>query len=236
MRGEDRLLELQEIDSAIDHLTARRSELEFGSEVAAAREAAEQAETLLGELRLAIDSEVREQKRLEHDIETLELKAVAEEKRMYDGSIVNQKELEALQHEISNIKDRRSRFEDELLEKLERLEELEARANTAEHELAGAREHLDAVGGESRAELDRTVAGLVERRSARDALAAGIDEELLELYEELRGTKKGVGAAALVDGVCQGCHQTLSAVQHDKLKHTEGVKRCEYCRRILIFG
>ena len=41
--------------------------------------------------------------------------------------------------------------------------------------------------------------------------------------------------AALVDGICQGCHEQLSAMELDKLKHTDGVKRCEHCRRILIF-
>ena len=57
---------------------------------------------------------------------------------------------------------------------------------------------------------------------------------MLELYEDLRRQKKGVGAAALVDGVCQACHEQLSAVQLDKLKRSEGVRRCEHCRRILV--
>jgi len=56
----------------------------------------------------------------------------------------------------------------------------------------------------------------------------------LELYEELRPQKKGVAAAALIDGVCQGCHEKLSAMEVDRLKHADGVKRCEYCRRILV--
>ena len=41
-------------------------------------------------------------------------------------------------------------------------------------------------------------------------------------------------AVALVDGVCQGCHEQLSAVERDRLKRAEGPKRCEHCRRILI--
>ena len=44
------------------------------------------------------------------------------------------------------------------------------------------------------------------------------------------------GAAALVDVVCQACHEKLSALELDRLKHTEGVKRCEYCRRIVVFA
>jgi predicted nucleic acid-binding Zn-ribbon protein len=34
--------------------------------------------------------------------------------------------------------------------------------------------------------------------------------------------------------VCQGCHEQLSSVYRDKLKRTEGPKRCEHCRRILV--
>ena len=44
----------------------------------------------------------------------------------------------------------------------------------------------------------------------------------------------GTGAAALKDGVCQGCHQKLSAMELSRLKRGGGVKRCEYCRRILV--
>jgi len=80
------------------------------------------------------------------------------------------------------------------------------------------------------------VATLAETRSERDALAPELAEELLELYEDLRGQKKGVGAAAIVDGVCQACHEKLSALELDHLKHTDGVKRCEYCRRIVVFA
>jgi predicted nucleic acid-binding Zn-ribbon protein len=76
--------------------------------------------------------------------------------------------------------------------------------------------------------------GLGERRAERDALTPALDEELLELYEDLRSAKKGVGAARLVDGVCQGCHQKLSAMELDRIRRTEGIRRCEYCRRILI--
>jgi predicted nucleic acid-binding Zn-ribbon protein len=62
------------------------------------------------------------------------------------------------------------------------------------------------------------------------------DEELLELYEDLRKQKKGVGAAALVDGVCQACHEQLSALELAHLKRTDGIRRCEHCRRIVVFA
>ncbi len=232
----DRILELQELDSAIDRLEHRREQLERGEELAAARAAMEEAESRLGELRLAIDSVLREQQRLEHEVDSMSRKAEADEKRMYDGSIANAKELEALQHEIANLKERRSRAEDELLDQMVRFEDLEARATEADKGVAEARAKVESIGGDAVRELEQMDADLSADRSARASLAEELDAELLNLYEELRAQKKGIGAAALIDGVCQACHEKLSAMEIDRLKKTDGVKRCEYCRRIVIFA
>jgi hypothetical protein len=93
---------------------------------------------------------------------------------------------------------------------------------------------VETVAGDASRELAGIATELTAKRTERDALAAGFDPELLELYEDLRRQKKGVGAAALVDGVCQGCHEKLSAVELDRLKRSEDILRCEYCRRILV--
>jgi predicted nucleic acid-binding Zn-ribbon protein len=230
----DRILELQELDTSIDRLEHRRDQLEAGEELSAVRKEVEEAESRLGELRLALDAVGEEQRRLEREIESMTAKLAAEDKRMYDGSIANPKELEALQHEIAGLKDRRGRAEDDLLERLVRREDLESRATEADGDLVAVRGRLDAVGGEAATELDQIATELADRRPAREALASELDDELLELYEDLRAQKKGIGAAAILDGVCQACHEKLSAVELDRLKHVEGIGRCEYCRRIVI--
>jgi uncharacterized protein len=230
----DRLLELQRIDSDIDRLESRREQLEAGEEVSAARGRTEEAESALGELRLALDESQRIQSRLEHEIDTMNQKAAAEEKRLYDGSVANAKELEAIQHEIRSIRDRRSRTEDELLEVMERREELDGRTGLLERDVTVLRDRLEEIGGESAHELDRIASDLDRQLAAREALTPEIDEELLELYADLRRQKKGVAVASLVDGVCQACHEQLSALELARLKKTDGVKRCEHCRRILV--
>jgi hypothetical protein len=154
---------------------------------------------------------------------------------MYDGSIANAKELAALQHEIDALAKRRSDREDELLALMEQRETVAAAAAEAESRSTELRTEVDRVSVEAGEELRRVTEELAQRTTDRDAIAPELDPELLELYEDLRRQKKGVGAAALVDGVCQACHEQLSAVELDKLKRTEGVRRCEYCRRILVF-
>ncbi|MEX0754168.1 MAG: C4-type zinc ribbon domain-containing protein [Actinomycetota bacterium] len=234
MRGEDRLLELQGIDTSILRREHRHDELEGGEAVRTAKQAADDAEARLGELRMAIDVEQREQRRLEAEIEQLERTQAAEEKRMYDGSIVNQKELEALQHEITGAKQRRGGFEDQVLQRMETIDQLTAGVADAEKQSAEARTRWEQAGEASADELATIATELEAARAQRERLVPEIDPELLDLYEDLRASKKGIGAAALVDGACQGCHQTLSAVQVDRLKKTDGIKRCEHCRRILV--
>ena len=228
------LLDLQAIDSAIDRLDARKRALEGEGEVAAARAQAELAERELGELRLSIDTFDRDAARLEHEIDSITRKAADEESRLYGGAVANVKELASIQHEVDNLKKRKSEREDELLVVLERREDVERRAKEAEEHATELRIAVDHVAGDAARELSTVTTDLVARRDERARLAARIDPELLELYEELRPQKKGVAAVALVDGVCQGCHEKLSSVELDRVKRTEGIARCEYCRRILV--
>ncbi|HEX2030899.1 MAG TPA: C4-type zinc ribbon domain-containing protein [Actinomycetota bacterium] len=230
----DRLLELQELDRSVDRLEARRRDLESGEEVEERRRDLQQVEERLGELRLALDSVVREQGRLEAEAASLDAKITAEERRLYDGSVANPKELESIQAEVKNLRDRKRRVEDTALDQMERREDMEGRLPGLEGEVAELRERLAELERASTRELQEIGTAVESRRAEREGLVTEFDEELLELYEDLRAQKKGVGAAALRDGVCQGCHQKLSALELDRIKRTDGIRRCEYCRRILI--
>ncbi len=231
----DRLIALQTIDTALARLAARRSTLESGATIAVARDEADAAEMLLGELRLKLDELDRDQRKFESELESLALKEAAEARRMYDGSIVNAKELGALQHEIDAVKKRRSDREDELLALMEMRDTIEAEARDAEATDVRLRSRVEDVSMEAAGELLSVIAEIESLTADRLALVPEIDPELLELYEDLRRQKKGIGATTLVEGVCQGCHEQLSAVELDRLKKEQGTRRCEYCRRILVF-
>ena len=228
------LLDIQELDTAIDRLTVRIRALEAGGDVTAARAEANEAERALGELRLKLDELGRDQMRLEHEIDSISQKAAAEERRMYDGSVANARELDSIRHEVDNLKKRRSDREDEILALMEVREGSESEERTAADRSEMLRARVDEVEATAAEELDRLRTESKEKQEARHARAGTVDPELLELYEDLRPQKKGVAAVALVDGVCQGCHEQLSAVERDRLKRATGAKRCEHCRRILV--
>lgn len=228
------LLRLQELDLATDRLSARLAALESQEEIREARGRADAAEAHLGALQLQMDELAREQTRLETDIESMERKIQAEKKREFDGTVANPKELQAIEAEIVNITSRRSQKEDRVLELMEGREELQGRIDDADRQLGEARDRLGEIeraAGEGIVDIRRS---LSELQAERAAMLDGIDPDLLDLYEDLRRQKKGVGAAALVDGVCQGCHQKLSPMYLDRLRRSGDTWRCEYCRRILV--
>jgi uncharacterized protein len=228
------LLDIQEMDTAIDRLTARMRALETGEDAAAALAEANEAERMMGEIRLRLDELSRDQMRFEHEIDSMSQKSAAEERRLYDGSVANARELDSITHEVENLKKRRSDREDELLALMEVREELEAQERAAAQRAEALRARVEEVGSVAADELERMGAERKEHARLRAALAEKVDPEYLELYEDLRPQKKGVAAVALIDGVCQGCHEQLSSVYVDRLKRVEGPKRCEHCRRILV--
>jgi hypothetical protein len=234
MTADHRLLDLQALDLALDRLGRRRRALEAGEDLAAARAEADAAEAVYGELRLQIDALDRDASRLEHEIESISRKSADEQKRMYDGSIANAKELEAMGREVENLTRRRTEREDELLELMERRETLDAEATAAQARASELRARVTQVAADAETELGAVADEIGRGSQERTALVEAIAPVLVELYDDLRPQKKGVAAAALVDGVCQGCHETLSAVELDHVKHAEGVPRCEHCRRILV--
>src|SRR5438105_13120023 len=81
-------------------------------------------------------------------------------------------------------------------------------------------------------EIDEQTAKASAQRSNA---AAEVPADLLALYDQIRKTK-GVGAAALRAGRCEGCHLSLDTVDLNVIRASapDEVVRCEECRRILV--
>ena len=227
------LLELQQLDIALDRLRARIAALTAGAELASAVAEADAAEARLGEIKLQLDALDRDTAKLEHDVDSLRQKATAEEQRMASGAVADARELEAIGHEITNLRRRIADREDEELAIMERREVLAAAEKDAAETATRLRDEAERLRAAAGDELTAAEADLRAREAERPAIVSAVDPEVLELYEELRPQKKGVAAAALVDGVCQGCHEQLSAVELAKVRGAD-VPRCEHCRRILV--
>jgi predicted nucleic acid-binding Zn-ribbon protein len=235
LEAQQRLLDLQELDTALDRLAHRRRTLPELAEM-------ERLETRLTELRdvlVSAEADIadldREQSKAEQDVDQVRLRADRDQKRLDSGQVSSAKDLENLQSEIVSLQRRQSALEEVVLEIMERheaadgrLADLVAERSTGQAELAVLTERRDAAAKEIDAEEGVTGA-------ARVAVAKNIPDDLLALYEKLRG-QFGVGAAALLRGRCQGCHLALNTTDLNRIRAAapDEVVRCEECRRILV--
>ncbi len=229
-----RLLNLQDEDNEIKRLLHRRDTLAEAAQLVELREQLAELESDLSIARKQHDELAREQSRLEGEIELLEQKVGREEGRMYSGAIANPKELGALQAEVEMLKKKRATLEDALLEAMVAKDQASATLESlqSEHdEIARRADELGAIVGRLFGEID---AELARHRLQRDALSQQIPEQLLALYERLCASKGGVGAAALRDGTCEGCHTKLPAAEVERVRAEGGLQRCDHCRRILV--
>lgn len=230
-----RLLVLQGHDAALARLEHRRRTLPELAAIAAAdarlaelRDAVVRAETEVGDL----DRELR---RLENDVDQVRQRSTRDQQRMQSGA-VPAKELESLQHEVESLARRQSDLEDTQLELMEKREEAESRAAAVRGELSTVtadRQAAEEARDTAYAEID---AGSAADTAARRAVATELPADLLALYEKVRATSGGVGAAELRQRRCEGCRLEMFGAELRAIRAAapEEVLRCENCRRILV--
>jgi predicted nucleic acid-binding Zn-ribbon protein len=92
---------------------------------------------------------------------------------------------------------------------------------------------LRAAIAEAQASID---AELATQTAARANAVTGLPADLVSLYEAIRAKEDGIGAAALLNGRCGGCHLTLPATELDRMRREppDALVRCEQCGRVLV--
>jgi len=231
-----RLLELQGLDSTLDRLDHRRRTLPEAAAVAEIERRIADANDALVSARTRDADLAREQAKVEADVETVRARTERDQKRLDDGNVASPRELENLQSEIASLRRRRSELEDQILQIMEQREALQAEIDALTADVAkleGERAELIKRRDQLLAEIDTEAA---TTKAARDVLAPQLPAELLGLYERLRASLGGVGAAALHRGQCQGCHLTLNPADLQRIRAAapDEVVRCEECGRILV--
>lgn len=231
-----RLLDLQAVDTALARLSHRRGTLPELEEIARSEENFAALRDDIVRAETDISDVDREQRRLEADVDQVRQRAARDQQRMQSGAVGSPKELESLQHEVETLARRQSELEDKVLDVMERREEfdttlgeLRQRAGTIGSELDAAVTRRDTA----YAEIDTAMAN---QRAERDTIAAEIPDDLRALYERIRESAGGVGAAALRQRRCEGCRLELAGTELAAARNAapELVVRCENCRRILV--
>jgi len=232
----DDLLKLQTHDSAVDRLRHRRSTLPERADLTARKAAYDELDTRRAEVAERRDAELREERRLDDEVRSLEAKAKAEDARMYSGTISSPRELQAMQADIDQLRRHAAEKEDEELEVMVRREALDAEVAELEAAQAALLAEMQTLQAAIEAQEREIDAELSVEEQARAELIPSIPEATLRLYEDVRRGNNGVGAARLVGMNCQACHLGLPATEVDRIRHLppDTLARCEHCGAILV--
>jgi uncharacterized protein len=230
-----RLLELAELDAELARLDHRKHALPEIAELARMeartgelKDAMVVTETELGDL-------AREENRAERDVEQVRTRIDRDRGRLDAGQVSAARELASLQSEIESLRRRQGDLEEVVLELMERRETLTARLDglTAERDRLGT--DLTTVAARRDAAISEIDEQAGQASGQRKEIASEVPADLLKLYEQIRDSR-GVGAAMLRAGRCEGCHLTLNTVDLNQIRSSapDEVARCEECRRILV--
>lgn len=226
------LLDLQDVDLEIDRLLHRRESLPELDQYRAANAARleleaehEKLASSLRELELELDRE-------DGELDILEEKLKESETRLYAGGM-SARETENKRVEVQSMRGRREALEERVLGLLERREQLQAQVDSVAADLDRARSLEADLEGRIAAEWKVIDADIARKEAQKADLAVPIDDELLEMYEQLRRTKEGVAVGRLEHGVCGGCHLTLSLAEQAEAAKSEPT-RCIHCRRLIV--
>ena len=231
-----RLLDLQDLDSRADQLRHQRRTLPELARLAELAEARATVEGQAQDARISVEDLTAEQAKVDSDVEQVRARRQRDQQRIDQGLVSNPKDLQRMQQEMVSLERRISSLEDDEIEVMERLEEVQVSLDKLTAELAD----LDAQAAEAASSRDAKLAeidrSLAEVQAQRGPVVAELPDDLVALYERLRESKAGVGAALLRARRCGGCMLELDSAELATIRASadDDVVRCDECSRILV--
>lgn len=227
------LLEVAELDAELSRVAHRASHLPERQECERLKADQIAVDDRLGALGIALEDLETQIARFESEIDAVRQRE--DRDRSLLQSVADAKQLSELQHELDTLQRRQSSLEDSLLEVMERREQLQAQQSAEltnreklQADLAAAQQALDAV-------LEEIDQARRLHSTRRDELTAGLDSELLALYERQRAGG-GPGAAALLGRRCGACRIEIDRGELARISAAadDDVLRCPECSAILL--
>ena len=172
-------------------------------------------------------------KKLEREL--AEGEARLRNKRMRQNLVRNDKELQALSHEVDSLKEGNQRIEGELLVMMESAGPRLTKIKELSETLAQARTDLAAAEKEIAGQVEDLKAELTQQRRERDKVVKEIDPALVSRYDVIFARRQGVAVAIAKSGTCQGCMRRLPPQLYNEIQKHLQVHFCPACQRILYF-
>jgi predicted nucleic acid-binding Zn-ribbon protein len=231
-----RLLDLQDLDSRADQLRHQRRSLPEHARLVELEESHHRLDGEAQDARISVEDLAAEQAKVDADVEQVKARRQRDQQRLDQGLVSNPKDIQRMQQEMVSLERRITSLEDDEIEVMERLEEAQRTLDTLTARLTDTAKDIEqttAARDQKLAEIDQS---LDELDTQRSPLTGELPGDLLALYNRLRESKGGVGAALLRARQCGGCMLDLDNAELATIRAAadDDVIRCEECSRILV--
>jgi uncharacterized protein len=224
-----RLMSLQAIDRELRDL-----EQTLASVAGRVDQLRQEAEKQQAELdRLTIEEQQSSSVRRQLEKELAEGEARIRNKRMRLNQVRNEKELQALAHEVDVQKEANQRFEAELLALMETSESRNASIAELTPSVQQLFAELNAAAKEIAAQVEDLKISMAKQRLERDLMAGNLDRGLLQRYDMIFSRRNGLAVAEARGGTCQGCRMRLPPQLYNQIQRHDSIHFCPNCQRIL---
>jgi len=156
-------------------------------------------------------------------------------KRMRLTLVRNDKELQALTHEVESLKETNQRLEGEVLASMEGADTRTARIKELTEAIAKGRVDLNAAEKEIANEVEELKGNIAKARKAREKVAENVEPSLLSRYQMIFSRRGGVAVALAKGGTCQGCRMRLPPQLYNEIQKHLQIHFCPNCQRVLYY-
>src|SRR5262245_25552849 len=184
-------------------------------------------------VKVRLDEAKKNQRAKEKDLEDNRVKRQKFEGQLYQ--VKTNKEYSAVLVEIEEVKQEKSRIEEEILTFMELQEQLASEMKDAEARLRERETHgkTEQAGFEER--LHRVETELGQVRGERAALVTPLPVTVLDDYDKLL-RHRGVAVAEVTKpNFCGGCRVTITPQRLQELRQQNALIHCESCGRYLYW-
>ncbi len=219
---QDRQQKIRQIENEIKNLPLQRKHLET--------QQAESAANLEAIKQKARQVEV-DRKRLELDVGTRNDSIARLRTQQYQTR--KNDEFQAMGNEITRYEDEIRKLEDQELELMDQGDKLKVEVTAEEKKAAATKDSISRQMNDLSEKSKALETRLQELGKERQELAGKIDEDVLERFERLFGSKGDSAIVAIEHGICTGCHMKLTIATVKAAEAGKEIVHCEQCGRIL---
>lgn len=203
-------------------------------ELRSLKEQIENAQELIRNLSQKKETLKKALKTKESGVSLLKDKMSKAETELYGGNIQGSREIEAAQKNVSVIKEKIEEEEEEAFIELEKLEKIDSELEPLLKELQEKKNRFRKINQEYIDKKEEIVRESGEIKNRQEIIALKIDSDEWNEYHKLCKRYPDKTAIGVLDnGVCSGCHMTVSFEQLKKSKHEPGIV-CDNCGRWLL--